>query len=160
MNRQWPKSEVEHVRLRMRQANVLAGILLASAWIPALGQDAAGEFSGTITLRSGETLQGTIKLAEFGVVYGSSIGTLHDGCGYIELNVAGNRTSTPARDIWAVQAEWRNEGTAETGEAANWAIARMVVTRRNGTQVIGEPTWRLCGGHRALRGQRRGLRQQ
>jgi len=148
------------VQPRMRQANVLAGVLLASAWLPALGQDAAGELSATITLRSGETLQGTIKLAEFGVISGSSIGTLQPEYGAIELNVAGNRTSIPARDIRAVQAEWRNEGSAETGEAPNWVITKMVVTEIDGTQVIGTPTWRLRGGHRALRGQRRGLRQQ
>jgi len=124
----------------MWQSVTLAGILIVLAWLPAFGQDAVGDFTGTITLRSGQTLQGTIKLAEFGVVYGSSIGTLQPEYGAIELDVNGEKIATPGRDIWAVQAEWKNEGSAE---AADWVIAEMIVTKKDGSQVIGKPVWKL-----------------
>ncbi|MDI9582964.1 MAG: hypothetical protein QM473_01915 [Acidobacteriota bacterium] len=126
---------------RKRRTMVLLGAaLLIWGCFPAAAQDAAGEFRGTVVLRSGETLSGVIKLAEFGVVLGSGVGSLRQEYGSLRLTTAEGDVTIPARDINIVDADWANQGTEDQPK---WVIERITVTRNDGSKIEGTPTWLL-----------------
>ena len=119
---------------------LLGAALLIWGCFPAAAQDAAGEFRGTVVLRSGETLSGVIKLAEFGVVLGSGVGSLRQEYGSLRLTTAEGDVTIPARDINIVDADWANQGTEDQPK---WVIERITVTRNDGSKIEGTPTWLL-----------------
>jgi hypothetical protein len=97
---------------------------------------------GKVTLYDGRTFQGDIEFAQFGVIGdGDGIGSkLPDG-GSIRLSVNGQEETIPAADIQSVEAQWKNMGNEAK---ADWQIEQVTVAKRDGTKVIGQPTWRLA----------------
>lgn len=111
---------------------------ICSVW----AQPAGEHLRGTVTLRGGETLTGTIVLAEFGVVVGAGIGTLRPDLGSICLEVEGQQVTVPGGDLTLIEAEWVQGGDAEN---PSWEIASISLTRRDGQKLSGKPTWLLHG---------------
>lgn len=97
-------------------------------------------FPGHATLRSGETISGAIKLAEWGVVIGSGVGSVRRQGGLLRLHTEEGDVDIQAVSIHVVDVEWRNEGTE--GSPA-WRISEIRVTQRDGAVVTGQPTWLL-----------------
>lgn len=118
-------------RLTQRGAAILGVIVLCAS------TSAARDFTGAITLRSGETLTGTIRLAEFGVVFGSGIGTLRQDYGCLRIEVEHETVTLPALELRAVDAAWVQapDGT--------WVLESLTVTLRDGSEVTGRPSWLL-----------------
>ncbi len=120
-------------------AIVVGGLLLQlSGRVGA--QEAAPLFGGTVTLRSGAALTGAIKVAELGVVLGSGVGSVQTDYGAFRLRAGDGEVTIAGRDVASVDVDWEQQGTASE---PRWLITRVVVTRRDGTRVTGQPTWLL-----------------
>jgi hypothetical protein len=117
---------------------LIAILSVCSVW----AQPAGEQLRGTVTLRGGETLTGTIMLAEFGVVVGAGIGTLRPDLGSICLEVEGRQVTVAGGDLALIEAEWVQGGGAEN---PSWEIASISLTRRDGQKLSGKPTWLLHG---------------
>lgn len=123
---------------RLRQAVVvLSAVLLCTGF--AFAQQGPG-LAGVVVLRGGRQLMGALRLVEFGVVPGASIGTLQPGYGAIRLSVDGQEAEVRGYDVRAIEAEWVDRSTPD---APLWEIARMTVLRADGTVLVGTPTWQI-----------------
>jgi len=123
------------------EMNWPVGLMLIAALGGAVyAQPASEQTRGTVALRSGETLTGTILLAEFGVVVGAGIGTLRPDFGSLCITVAGQQVTIPGRDIAQMDAQWEER---EEGGQKTWSIGSITITRRDGQCIAGQPTWLL-----------------
>lgn len=123
------------------EMNWSVGLMMITALAgTAHAQPANVQTRGTVTLRSGETLTGTILLAEFGVVVGAGIGTLRPDFGSMCIAVAGQEMTIPGRDIAQIDARWEER---EEGGQKTWTISGITITRRDGQCICGQPTWLL-----------------
>jgi hypothetical protein len=116
---------------------VVLGLMLL-AFSAALAQEAA--LQGTVTLRGGKALQGEIKVAQVGVVQGSGIGTLLPNLGSFKLKVEKEVQEIKAADMATVEITW---GLQNPQDPQSWEIKTICVVQRDGTRVVGEPSWGL-----------------
>jgi hypothetical protein len=95
--------------------------------------------AGTVRLRNGDTLTGKIVAAEFGVVPFARTGARDGGAGEIKLSVEGADVTIPGNELRSIDLEWKEPPEGDR----NWRIERMTITKADGEQVIGKPTWLL-----------------
>lgn len=103
----------------------------------ALAQEGA-PLTGTVTLRSGQTLSGIIKAADLGIMDGAGVGTNLSGNGAIKITVDGQAQRIPAANIAVVEATWTDKSTREE---PRWEITELKVTTRDGKTLSGKPGW-------------------
>lgn len=118
-------------------------IIVALSLLAAVGVTAQEmpELIGRVTLQNGQTYEGVIEVAEFGVKEGAGIGCDPSmGHGYMSVLVDGQETKVPFAEIASAEAKWVPPGT-EPG--AKWRIESITITRRDGTKVVGAPHWML-----------------
>lgn len=94
--------------------------------------------TGTITLRSGETLSGVIKTADLGVMDGAGLGSALNGYGNIQMTVNGVKQTIPATNIASLEATWADKSTPEE---TSWEISELRLTTRDGQVLVGKPAW-------------------
>ena len=138
-NRFNAQHEVRHMR---RRIGIVPGVLVVLALLHAAlaaAQEAEGpRMTGTVHLRGGETLQGIILAAEFGVADRDGIGEIFTDGGAIRLSVQGKDQDIPASEIAEIVADWQDAGD-ET--KSDWVIASITITKKTGEKVTGKPTW-------------------
>lgn len=129
-------SEVSRMRMTSTLAIVVMLICMTAAGT--MAEFAGPRLDGTVTLRSGQTISGTVLTAQLGIVDGAEIGSrLRDG-GYIAVSVNGQEQRIQATEIAAVDVEWSQTGTPEDPK---WKITGLQVTTRAGDTVAGTPAW-------------------
>ena len=102
------------------------------------GQAAGPPMWGTVEFRDGRSLTGAILAAEFGVADKDGIGQMFEGGGSIKLAVDREETEVAAGEISQVAADWQDLGDEDR---VNWQIVAITITKRDGEQVTGKPTW-------------------
>lgn len=115
-------------------------VLTLSLWALgslALAQEGA-PLTGTVTLRSGQTLSGIIKAADLGIMDGAGVGANLSGNGAIKITVDGQAQRIPAGNIAVVEATWTDKSTREE---PRWEITELQVTTRDGKTLAGKPGW-------------------
>ncbi|MGQ9730867.1 MAG: hypothetical protein ACUVX8_06275 [Candidatus Zipacnadales bacterium] len=121
----------------MRHCSIFLLVLLLAAI--AVGQDA--ELSGKVYLQGGQTYEGIIEVAEFGVVDGAGIGTERSPTNdYLSVQVDGEQVRVPVSDIAIVEADWQKTGVEG---AEKWQVQSLTITRKDGTKVSGRLHWLL-----------------
>ncbi len=110
-------------------------IMLAVAG-SAYGQQAALE--GTVTLKGGKTLTGEIKAAQVGVLQGCGVGTLLEGMGSFRVKVGDAVVEVKAADLAVAEVAWV---LANEKDPQSWEIKQIQLIKRDGTTVVGKPTW-------------------
>ncbi len=125
---------------------VVATVLLG---VSAFAQDTS-KLEGTVYLRSGQTLSGTIRIAELGVVPGSGIGTLLGQGGAFTVEVDGEDQTVPASDLKMMEASWANLGTEQD---PRWKIEQITLTTQDGEKIVGQPTWLIHASEVSIEGQ-------
>jgi hypothetical protein len=121
----------------------LTYLLLAMALLcltAACAQEAAAPFTGTVTLRSGQTLSGTIKAADLGIMDGTGVGTNLSGNGAIKININGQAQRIPAANIASVEATWVDKSRPEE---PGWEISELKIVTKDGQTLIGKPGWHM-----------------
>ncbi len=99
------------------------------------------ELTGKVTLMNGQSYEGVIEVAEFGVKEGAGIGTDQSmSHGYMSAMVEGQEVRVPFADVASAEAKWAPPGD-EPG--SKWHIETITITRKDGTQVVGAPHWML-----------------
>lgn len=123
-----------------RMAIYLAALLIVAA-ASATAQEAGPEVTGKVYLSGGETYEGVIEVAEFGVVEGAGIGTDRSPTNeYMSIQVDGQQVKVPVEDIATIEADWQQTGPEG---AKKWQIGSLTITRRDGTKVAGTLHWLL-----------------
>lgn len=93
---------------------------------------------GTVTLRGGQTLTGEIKVAQIGVLQGCGIGTLLPDLGFFKLKIGDEVQEVQAAELARVEIEW---GLQSEDDPQSWEIREISILMRDGTQIVGTPTW-------------------
>lgn len=106
--------------------------VLTVAW----AQDNA--FTGTVTLRNGQTLSGIIKSADLGIMDGAGIGTNLAGNGAFRVTVDGQTQRITADKIALVEVKWQDKSTPEE---PRWEITELKITTTDGKVIVGKPAW-------------------
>jgi hypothetical protein len=107
---------------------------------PEVAGDTA-EVTGKVYLSGGETYEGVIEVAEFGVLEGAGIGTDRSPSNeYMSVQRDGEQVKVPVGDIATIEADWQQTGPEG---AKKWQIESLTVTRKDGTPVTGRPYWLL-----------------
>lgn len=123
----------------MRLTLLATALLVLAATTAVVAQEAtAPTLTGTVTLRSGQTLSGTIQSADLGIMDGAGIGTNLTDNGAIKVTVDGQARRIPAADIAMVEVTWADKSTPEE---PRWEITELKVTTKDGTVVSGKPGW-------------------
>lgn len=124
----------------MKRLTLLATALLLGAVVSAAtAQEATTPpLTGTVTLRSGQTLSGTIQAADLGIMDGAGIGTNLADNGAIKVVVDGQAQRIPAAEIAIVEVSWQDKSTPEE---PRWEITELKITTRDGKVVTGKPGW-------------------
>ena len=123
----------------MRNILILVGLGFLALGV-AVAQELP-ELTGKVTLQNGQTYEGVIEVAEFGVKEGAGIGSDPSmSHGYMSVLVEGQEVKVPFGDIASAEAKWVPPGT-EPG--AKWRIETITITRKDGSQVVGTPHWML-----------------
>lgn len=124
----------------MKRLTLLAtGLLVLAVASAAIAQEAtAPTLTGTVTLRSGQTLSGTIQAADLGIMDGAGIGTNLTDNGAIKVVADGQAQRIPAAEIAMVEVTWQDKSTPEE---PRWEITELKVTTRDGKVVTGKPGW-------------------
>lgn len=124
----------------MKRLTLLATALLLGAVVSAAtAQEATTPpLTGTVTLRSGQTLSGTIQAADLGIMDGAGIGTNLADNGAIKVVVEGQTQRIPAAEIAVVEVSWQDKSTPEE---PRWEITELKITTRDGKVVTGKPGW-------------------
>lgn len=120
----------------MPKATFLLLILTLMASVACAQQPAP--LTGTITLRSGETVSGVIKTADLGVMDGAGLGSALNDYGNIQMTVNGAKQTIPATNIASLEATWADKSTPEE---TSWEISELRVTTRDGQVLVGKPAW-------------------
>lgn len=121
----------------------LTYLLLAMALLcltAACAQEAAAPFTGTVTLRSGQTLTGTIKAADLGIMDGTGVGTNLSGNGAIKININGQAQRIPAANIASIEATWVDKSRPEE---PGWEISELKIVTKDGQTLLGKPGWHM-----------------
>ncbi len=116
----------------------IACLFVAAAFCAAALADDAAPLTGKITFKSGQTLAGTIQLAEFGVTDGSGVGMKLPAGGYMLLANGDKEVNIPASQIASIEATWVQNPDEP---APNWEIKEIKVTDKAGKVITGKPTW-------------------
>ena len=125
----------------MKKAAVITIALLTLFAVAAVAQDVPAELTGKIYLRGGETHEGVVQVAEFGVVEGAGIGNDRSPSSeYIYLQVDGQEVQTAVADIAVIDADWQQTGP---DGAKKWQIQSLTITRVDGETVTGTLRWLL-----------------
>lgn len=123
----------------MRRSGLIVTLFAMSLLLVASGVLAqAPTLEGTVTLRGGQTLIGEIKVAQIGVLQGCGIGTLLPDGGFFKLKVGEEEQEIKAADLARVEIEW---GLQSEDDPQSWEIKNISILMRDGTQVVGTPTW-------------------
>ncbi len=121
----------------MRRIAVIVAALVILSVAAVAAQDAASELHGKVYLRGGETYEGVIQTAEWGVVDGAGIGANRT---YMAVKVNGELVKVPITDIATIEADWQQAGPEG---AKKWQIASLAITKKDGTKVSGGVDWLL-----------------
>lgn len=125
----------------MKQMAIFMAALVAVGAASAVAQEAGLEITGKVYLSGGETYEGVIEVAEFGVVEGAGIGTDRSPSNeYMSVQVNGEQVKVPVGDIATIEANWQQTGPEG---AKKWQIESITITRRDGTTVSGTLHWLL-----------------
>jgi len=125
----------------MKRTAVIAIAVLVLFVAGVTAQDAAKEIRGKVYLKGGQTYEGVIRAAEFGVVPGAGIGPNRAmNSDYMAVKVNGDVVKVPVSDIATVEADWQQLG--QEG-AKKWQIASLTITRGDGTKATGGVDWML-----------------
>lgn len=125
----------------MKRTPVFMAALLVACAVAVVAQDEPPELTGKVYLSGGETYEGVIEMAEFGVVDGAGIGTERlQSNEYLSVLADGEQVKVPVGDISIVEATW--EQTGPEG-AKKWQIGSLTITRKDGSKVSGRPHWLL-----------------
>lgn len=93
---------------------------------------------GTVTLKGGKTLTGEIKAAQVGVLQGCGVGTLLEGMGSFRVKVGEAVVEVKAADLAVAEVAWV---LANEKDPQSWEIKQIQLIKRDGTTVVGKPTW-------------------
>lgn len=93
---------------------------------------------GTVTLKGGRTLTGEIKAAQVGVLQGCGVGTLLEGMGSFRVKVGDAVVEVKAADLAVAEVAWV---LANEKDPQSWEIKQIQLIKRDGTTVVGKPTW-------------------
>ncbi len=99
---------------------------------------------GTVTLKDGSIHKGMIVEATFGIYDGAGFDAKAPGGGSFKLSLGGTdaqETIIPAGEVAHVKVNWVEREATETQAA--WDVESIEVTRKDGTQVVGKPSWHL-----------------
>ena len=125
----------------MKHMAIFIAALLAVGAASAVAQEAVLEVTGKVYLSGGETYEGVIEVAEFGVVEGAGIGTDRSPSNeYIVVLVDGEQVKVPVQDIATIEANWQQTGPEG---AKKWQIESLTISRRDGSTVTGTLHWLL-----------------
>jgi hypothetical protein len=126
----------------MKRIAVLMVALLVVCAAAVVAQDESSpEVTGTIYLSGGETYEGVIEVAEFGVVEGAGIGADRSPTNdYLSVQVEGEQVKVPVEDMSVVEADWQQTGPEG---AKKWQVESLTITRKDGTKVSGKLHWML-----------------
>jgi hypothetical protein len=125
----------------MKHASLLIAVLMLTGAVAVAQEDAPAELTGKVTLMGGETYEGVIEVAEFGVVDGAGIGMDRpESNDHMAVTADGQPTKVPTTEIAAIVADWQKTGVAG---AEKWQIQALTITRKDGTTVTGKLHWLL-----------------